>query len=277
MKRQRSVRELSFLCGIMLAASAPPSLAQEAGESAATDLPVTRPGAEARNLEAERSLGVESVETEPDASRPEMTAEGLDAEEIDEETLAAGQSALDAAARLEAQIMLADLLDEELYDEAVVVAERIVELTEAERGESVDLGIVLSNLAIVQRRAELYEESEANFVRAIETIRAVDGNFSDAVINPLVGLGINFQQRGEPMQAITIFEEARTVNRRAYGLMNEEQIDILDHMSSVMIDLQRYAEADRLQLDALQLRERIYGAESMEILPAIYKFAGWLR
>jgi TonB family protein len=108
-------------------------------------------------------------------------------------------------------------------------------------------------------------------------IRSVDGNFSDAIINPLIGLGINYQQRGDPLQAMAIFEEARTVNRRVHGLMNEDQIDILDHMSNVMIDMQRYAEADRLQVDALQLRERIYGAESMEILPAIYKFAQWLR
>lgn len=276
-KRQRSARELPFLCGIMLAASAPLTLAQEAGESGATDIPVTGPGPGPRNLEAERSLGVETVETEQDDSAPELSTEALDEEALDDETIAAGQFALDAAARLEAQMMLTDLLEEELYDEAVVAAERVVELTEEEIGESLDLGIVLSNLAIVQRRAELFEESEANFVRAIEMIRSVDGNFSDAVINPLIGLGINYQQRGESMQAMAIFEEARTVNRRVHGLMNEEQIDILDHMSNVMIDMQRYAEADRLQVDALQLRERIYGAESMEILPAIYKFARWLR
>ena len=276
-KRQRSVRELSFLCGIMLAASAPFSLAQDAGEPGATDVPVNRPVPGAPNIEAERSLGVESVETEQETPPPAMTEEGLDAEELDEETMEAGQFALDTAARLESQIMLTDLIDEELYDEAVVVAQRIVDLTEQELGESLDLGIVLSNLAIVQRRAELFEESEENFIRAIDMIRAVEGNFNDAVINPLIGLGINYQQRGDSIQAMSIFEEARTVNRRVHGLMNEGQIDILDHMSNVMIDMQRYAEADRLQVDALQLRERIYGEDSMEILPAIYKFARWLR
>ncbi len=274
-KRQRSVRELPFLCGITLVASAPFSLAQEPGETVGPDIPVVSPGP--RNMESELSIGIEAVETEQEASRREISAESLDAEELDEETLAAGEAALNAAARLETEITLGDLIDQELYDEAVVVAERIVEMTEEERGESIDLGIVLSNLAILQRRVRLYEESEANFVRAIETIRAVDGTYSDAVINPLVGLGINYYQRGNPMQALSIFEEARTVNRRVYGLMNEEQIDILDHMSNVMLEMQRYEEADRLQVDALQLRERIYGADSMEILPAIYKFARWLR
>jgi len=44
-----------------------------------------------------------------------------------------------------------------------------------------------------------------------------------------------------------------------------------------MIEMEQYWEADQHQLTALHLRERIYGAESMEILPAIYKFARWLR
>ena len=114
-------------------------------------------------------------------------------------------------------------------------------------------------------------------MRAIDVIREVDGTYSEAAINPLIGLGVNYRARGDYFEAVTVFEEARTVNRRAYGLLNEQQIEILDHLSSTMIDMENYADADEHQLTALRLMERVYGVDTIEVLPAIYKFARWLR
>ena len=201
----------------------------------------------------------------------------LDEDVLSAETVAAGEAALDLVARLEAEFMLRDLVNEGRYAEAVPLAERLVELTEEELGVGLEFGVALSNLAILQRRAELYDLSEENFLRAIDVIRETNGTYTDAVINPLVGLGVNYQARGAYLEAVTIFEEARTVSRRVHGLLNEQQIDILDHLSNTMIEMEQYGDADQHQLTALHLRERIYGAESMEILPAIYKFARWLR
>ena len=41
--------------------------------------------------------------------------------------------------------------------------------------------------------------------------------------------------------------------------------------------MERYEEADELQLSAMQLQERIHGTDTLEILPAIYKLAKWMR
>jgi TonB family protein len=278
-KRQRSVDNLQLLCGLALVLAASGAGRAQNTESGVAEESIG-PTSSAPNIAGEDDVTIgpmviERDENEDAAAR--MTAEGLDAADLDEDSLAAGEAALDLAARLEAEILLGDLIDEELYDEAVPVAERMVELTEEEFGESVELGIALSNLAIIQRRVELYEQSEENFVRAIDTIRAVEGPYHENVITPLVGLGINYRMRGEPFEAVAVFEEARSVNRRVHGLLNEDQVDIIDHLSNAMLDMQRYGEADRLQLEALQLRERIYGEDSMEVLPAIYKFAEWLR
>jgi len=206
-----------------------------------------------------------------------ISSTALDEDVLSADTVAAGEAALDRVARLEAEFMLRDLVNEGRYAEAVPLAERLVELTEEELGIGLEFGVALSNLAILQRRAELYELSEESFLRAIDVIREADGFYTDAVINPLVGLGVNYQAQGDYLEAVTIFEEARTVSRRVHGLLNEEQIDILDHLSNTMIEMEQYGDADQHQLTALHLRERIYGAESMEILPAIYKFARWLR
>ena len=203
--------------------------------------------------------------------------ETFEPDAVDAETRAAGEVALDLVARLEAEILLEDLVAQERFEEAVQVGERMVELTEEELGISLELGVALSNVAILQRRLELYEASELNFLRAVDVIREADGTYSGAVINPLIGLGATYRARGDYFEAVTIFEEARTVSRRAYGLLNEQQIEILDHLSNTMLAMQDYEEADQLQLTAIQLMERIYGADTMGVLPAIYKFADWLR
>ncbi len=206
-----------------------------------------------------------------------LSSTALDEDVLNADTVAAGEAALDVVARLEAEFILRDLVDEGRYEEAIPLAERLVELTEEELGIGVEFGVALSNLGILQRRAGLYDLSEESFLRSIDVIREADGTFTDAVINPLIGLGVNYQARGDYLEAVTIFEEARTVSRRVHGLLNEQQIDILDHLSYTMIEMEQYGEADQHQLTALHLRERVYGAESMEILPAIYKFARWLR
>ncbi len=217
-----------------------------------------------------------SGDSEESGAAP-LSSTALDEDVLNADTVAAGEAALDVVARLEAEFILRDLVDEGRYEEAVPLAERLVELTEEELGIGVEFGVALSNLGILQRRAGLYDLSEESFLRSIDVIREADGTFTDAVINPLIGLGVNYQTRGDYLEAVTIFEEARTVSRRVHGLLNEQQIDILDHLSNTMIEMEQYGEADEHQLTALRLRERIYGAESMEILPAIYKFARWLR
>ncbi|MEE8093873.1 MAG: tetratricopeptide repeat protein [Gammaproteobacteria bacterium] len=203
--------------------------------------------------------------------------DAFDADVLDVEARTADGDLPELVARLEVELLLTELVDQARFEEAVPIAERMVELTEEESGVSIELGIALSNLAILQRSLELYEPSERNFVRAVDVIREADGAYSEAAISPLVGLGMNYQARGDYFEAETTYEEARTVSRRAHGLLNEQQIDILDHLASTMMDMQRYVEADEYQLTALHLMERIHGADMPGVLPAIYKFARWLR
>lgn len=249
LKDRRSGGGLTLLCCLSLVAASPPGSAQEP----------------------------EPANSSEDSKNAPFSSAALDAEVLSADTVAAGEASLDVVARLEAEFMLRDLVDEGRYEEAIPLAERLVELTEEELGIGVEFGVALSNLGILQRRAGLYELSEESFLRSIDVIRDADGFYTDAVINPLIGLGVNFQASGAYFDAVTIFEEARTVSRRVHGLLNEGQIEILDHLSNTRIEMEQYAEADQHQLTALHLRERIYGAESMEILPAIYKFARWLR
>ena len=180
--------------------------------------------------------------------------------------------------RLEAQLTLRDRLDHGEYSEAVPVAARLVELTAEEFGEeSTEMAVAISNLAESQRRARLYEDAEQNFLASVDLFRQLGGEFSEAVITPLMGLGVTYQSMNLHPEAVTALEEARTVSRRIHGLLGERQVDILNHIANSMAHMEMYEEADAQRLSGLRIMERIHGEDSLEILPQLYDHAMWLR
>ncbi|HEY8520328.1 MAG TPA: TonB family protein [Gammaproteobacteria bacterium] len=180
--------------------------------------------------------------------------------------------------RLETKIELDRLVEEEKYQEAVPVGQRLVELTDQEFGaQSREAAEARMALARVQSEAGEHEAAEETYLAAIDIFRAVDGVFSPLAIEPLTGLGDNYQRAGQYLNAVSAYGEARTLNRRVYGLLNEGQIPIIDRMTAALQSLEQTAEADRLQLEALRLVERTHEPHSPETLAAIYKYARWLR
>ncbi len=180
-------------------------------------------------------------------------------------------------ARLETQIVFLDLVEERRFEEALPYAENMVELTAEEFGSpSTELATALTNLALIQRRLENYDESNEAFVNAIDAFRDMEGPFTPSTITPLVTMGANYYSTGEYFQALPIFEEARTVNRRAYGLLNPDQIEIVYHISATLANMRRYEEAHQMQQDALRLMERFHGSDTLEMLPYVYRYAEWL-
>ena len=187
-------------------------------------------------------------------------------------------SLADLVSRLEAQITFQDLVTSERYEQALPVGERLVELTKAEFGEqSVDVAQVLAALAEIQRRAGDYDTAEKNFLTSIEMLGDEDGMFSEHLIDPLVGLATNYRHAGDSLAAMSVYNEARALYRRVFGVLNEGQIDILDRMSETLIEMSLFEEAHDQQIMALGLVERNQGTDSLGLLPAIYKYAHWLR
>jgi TonB family protein len=133
------------------------------------------------------------------------------------------------------------------------------------------------DLAELQKRAGDHEGAEQTYLAAIEIYRSLDGAFTPLAIEPLTALGDDFKEREDYVSALSAYSEARTISRHAYGLLNEDQIPLLDRLTETMIELNKPAEADQHQQEALRLVERQYPPESDEALAALYKYAGWLR
>lgn len=182
------------------------------------------------------------------------------------------------ATRLETLLDFNRLAEEERYEEALPLGEALLKLTEAEFGsDSLETAEAYEAVARVQTKAEEHELSEQNFLHAVALIRSADGTFSELAIDPLIGLGDNYHVAGQYLNAITAYNEARTINRRVYGLLNEAQIPILNRVTESFQGLEQYQEADEQQLTILHLAERNHPEGSPEFLEAIYDYAGWLR
>ena len=162
--------------------------------------------------------------------------------------------------------------------EVVAANERLVKSTEQEFGKnSRQSAEAYTDLGDAQRRAGDHDAAEKSYLTVVEIYRAIDGPFSPLVIQPLTNLGDNYHEGGDYLEAITAYSEARTVNRRAFGLLNEDQVPLLDRMTRSFVELNKPAEAEAQQLDALRLVERGHAPASDEALGAIYKYAAWLR
>lgn len=179
--------------------------------------------------------------------------------------------------RLETQLEFVELFEARRYQEALPLAAALVTLAEAEFGRpSEELATAINNLAVIQRNLKQYEESKETYLEAIEMYRTVQGPFTESIIVPLVSLGANYHATGDYTQALGIFQEARTVNRRAFGLLNPDQVEIVYHIATTLGSMSRFEEAHYQHEDALRLMERVHGTDTMEILPYIYRYAEWL-
>jgi tetratricopeptide (TPR) repeat protein len=178
---------------------------------------------------------------------------------------------------LEARIEFEALVSREQYSDALPVGEQMVVLTERDLGAHVDTARAYAALADVQRHLERYDEAELSYLRSIELWRDVSGPFSESLIAPMLGLGDSYHASGEFASAVSAYNEARTVSRRVHGLLSEQQIPILDRISTSLKLVNRITEATEHQVAALELVERNHGPSSPQFVDALHKYGRWLR
>lgn len=132
------------------------------------------------------------------------------------------------------------------------------------------------DLGDAQRQTKEYEKAAESYLAAVETYRSIDGAFTPLAIGPLTRLGDNYHEADDDVNAMASYSEARTISRRAYGLHNEGQTELLDRMSRSLLALNQLPEAEAQQVEALRLAQRANPPGSDAVLQAIYKYAEWL-
>lgn len=178
----------------------------------------------------------------------------------------------------ETRIVMEDLLEDGDVDAALAFAARLLELSAQEFGaESVQVAEAHLLIARIHNAGEDYMAAETSILAAIDVFEKLDGPLSARLIDPFLDLGDNYEDAGDYQGAISAYSEARTIGRRNYGLLNEQQLAIIDDMTEAATRLGQFEEARNLQLEALTLVERNFDESSVEAIDARFKYAAWLR
>lgn len=190
--------------------------------------------------------------------------------------LAAGAS--DAQSWLETRIEVEELVEQGEFAAAAVLGDTLLEEVRETFGNISDqLAESHLLLASIQTRNQDFLDAEGNVLEAIDIYEVSDGPLSTKLIAPYIVLGETYHAAAEYELALNAYDQARDVGRRAYGLLNDGQIEILDRMSRTALSMGDFDEAKEFQLEAVTLVQRSYGDDSLEYLDANYRYADWLR
>ena len=168
------------------------------------------------------------------------------------------------------------LIDEKRYEEAVPVAQRVVDLTRQEYpDEEMMLVAPLDNLATAQMMKGDLVAAENNYKASIAIIEKHQGILSLRLVNPLIGLGATYNRSALYEEGAESFERALRINHVNEGFYNFDQFKIRDGLTESQIGLQDLEEANFQQVIQVEISQRKLGMDSPEIIPAMYKLARW--
>lgn len=128
-----------------------------------------------------------------------------------------------------------------------------------------------ANETIEQGKLQLelaeYEDAQARYLEGISQLIAELGGFSPALIEPYAELARIYILNSQPLEAITVLEQARLVTQRNYGLFSLEQIPLLDELGSALLFMGDTVEAQNLQHERLNVAIRRFGESNPRTIP----------
>jgi len=182
-----------------------------------------------------------------------------------EEALAAGRQAVYEAFREE--------FDAGRFEAALPLARQLVELFEAQAPESDQLPTAYNNLGAVQWRTGDLAGAEASFSRALELLERTQGVSSRRLIAPLSGLATVYAEQGQHGRAADALQRAIAVSRRAEGLFNLQQLELLEPLLRSYESMGALDGVERELRYMLQVVRKRYGPDDPRTLPATTRLA----
>jgi tetratricopeptide (TPR) repeat protein len=166
--------------------------------------------------------------------------------------------------------------DAKKYAEAQPLAERLVELTEAQYGsEELPLTNPLTNLATIHYKLGHFAAAIENYQRTLRILQAKSTIADRQQIRPLHGLGVSFMGANDPESAVVALKRAADLSRNTDGLFNINQIEFIDALIDAYEASGRYPEAETEALYAMRVEEAAYGRSSIKLLNRLDKLARW--
>jgi len=160
----------------------------------------------------------------------------------------------------------------------LVAASKQAAAVEKEYGpNAMELVNPLINLASAQRRAKEYSAAERNYRRAAAIVEAHEGADPHELIAALAGLGAIYSENGDYEVSVNVLQHAIDVSRKADGLLNPQQLDLVDSLIRNYLALGDYDSVRKEQPLALRIAVASYGKDIPRLVDELERNAGWFE
>jgi tetratricopeptide (TPR) repeat protein len=160
-------------------------------------------------------------------------------------------------------------------DAAINTSLEIVDTLADEPGES--LIRPLLNLGLLQVADRQTELGISNLRKCVELIEETEGVFSPRLVKPLYSMGASLRSTGDHNEAVDTLRRVQHIIHRHDGVYSADQLDVLDQLTILSMAEGDLIGAGRQQYFYLKVNEAEYGAHSLEIIPALGKYAQYLK
>jgi Tfp pilus assembly protein PilF len=169
------------------------------------------------------------------------------------------------------------LFDARDFAAAVAPARRVLESAQQQAKTPFDeeVQVAQMNLALAEYSAGDYVAAEASYLRAIELVESSGRPLSARLARANAGLAVTYHAAKRYDLAVQRFEQAVAMSRRAEGLLNTQQVPLLEKYVDSLTQLQRYDEAMQVQRYVLRIETRAYGENDPRIAPALERVGRW--
>ena len=179
--------------------------------------------------------------------------------------------------RVELQQKFLNLYDQERYQQSILAASEILNITQEIYGPaSLNLIGPLNNLASSYFMIGDFEQAIKLFTECIALIEA-ENVISSKLISPLVALGLALNQSEQYNDAVEIFKRALHINWVNSGFYNLEQIKIHDSLTESFIGLSNMEEANHHQSFQLGIYNNHFGRDNTKVDESLLKLADWYK
>ena len=128
-------------------------------------------------------------------------------------------------------------------------------------------GQALVELGKLQTELAEFQMAQESYLAGIELLVEENGEYSPSLIEPYTGLADAYLRNQQPLEAITILEQAQHISQRTFGLLNLEQARLLDEITRAYLLIGDTAEAQNIQRERLTLALRRFGETDPRVIP----------
>lgn len=120
-----------------------------------------------------------------------------------------------------------------------------------------------------------YIKDIASYRQTIATISARDGTYAATLLEPLIELGRTLIRTGDYAEAADALHRAQNILHRSQGVDSLRQLGIVDLLQKIELIQGKPLSADQLARFSLFISEHNFPADSLQLLPSMFKLADW--